>query len=289
MVDNGEGPRVAAAWPAPARLPGEAPDHQVEVAHRGEHLGTLALWSHEGEALNATERRLLSDLAHQAGLVFHNASLTAELQRRLEELQASRLRLVAAQDAERRRLERDLHDGAQHDLVALRMKLGQAEAVAARSCSELAALIAELRQDTGASLETIRRLGRGLYPPLLESQGLAAALTAHSRRLPVPVEVRAADDRFARDLETAVYFCCVEALQNTAKHAAASRAWVTIDSGERELCFEVGDDGRGIDAAKRVNGSGLQNIRDRVEALGGTLSVASGPAGTVLRGTMRIG
>jgi signal transduction histidine kinase len=285
-LGNGGGPRVAAAWPGADSLPPGSPDHSVEVAHQGERLGSLMVWTYPGEGLNASERHLLSDLALQAGLVVHNASLTAELERRLEELQASRARLVSAQDSERRRLERDLHDGAQHDLVALRMKLGVAQAVAARSSLELASLISELREDSAAALENVRRLGRGLYPPLLESQGLAAALTAHSRRLPVPVEVRATGERFRPDLEAAVYFCCVEALQNTVKHAAANRAWITIEVGDEQLRFEVGDDGCGIDEASRRAGSGLQNMRDRVEALSGAVSVRSGPAGTVVQGAM---
>ena len=231
---------------------------------------------------------MLLDLAHQAGLVFHNASLTAELQQRLEELQASRLRLVTAQDAERRRFERDLHDGAQQDLVALRMKLGQAEALASASSLELATLIRELGQDTGATLETIRRLGRGLFPPLLESQGLASALTAHARRLPLPVEVSARPDRFGRELETAVYFCCVEALQNVAKHADAGHAWLTIENGNGRLTFQVRDDGRGFDSSKSDTGSGLENIRDRVEALLGNFCLQSGPDGTSLSGSIPI-
>jgi signal transduction histidine kinase len=285
-LGNGSGPRVGAAWPDGAPLPVEIPDHSVEVAHAGEHLGTLALWSHQGEGLNATERRLLLDLAQQAGLVFHNASLTVELEQRLEELQASRLRLVTAQDAERRRFERDLHDGAQQGLVALRMKLGRAEALTSGSCSELATLIREVGQDTAETLETIRRLGRGLFPPLLESQGLASALTAHARRLPLPVEVSASSDRFGRELEAAVYFSCVEALQNVARHAGASHAWLSIEDRKGRLTFEVRDDGRGFDPAKPASGSGLENIHDRVEALGGSICLRSGSDGTSLGGSV---
>jgi signal transduction histidine kinase len=228
----------------------------------------------------------LSDLALQAGLVLHNARLSAELERRLEDLRASRLRLVTAQDHERRRLERDLHDGAQHDLVALRMKLGLAEGIARSSSTQLATVLAELRDDTAATLENIRRLSRGLYPPLLESQGLAAALTAHARRLSVPVQVRAREGRFPYDIETAVYFCCVEALQNAAKHSCAGQAWISIDEVDGRLRFEIGDDGRGFDLARTNGGSGLQNIRDRVDALEGTLQIASGAEGTRIEGSI---
>ena len=109
----------------------------------------------------------------------------------------------------------------------------------------MTALLSEVGEETAAALENIRQLARGLYLPLLESQGLAAALTAHSRRLPIQVDVRATGDRFTREIETAVYFCCIEALQNAVKHAAADHAWILIKSLETQLRFEVGDDGRG--------------------------------------------
>jgi signal transduction histidine kinase len=278
--------QAAAQWPPDAELPAEPPSQLAEVMHQGEKHGSLAIWTHAGETLNKSEQRVLSDLALQAGLVLHNAQLSAELERRLEELRASRLRLVSTQDHERRRLERDLHDGAQHDLVALRMKLGLAEGVARTSRSPLATLLSELRDDTATTLENIRRLSRGLYPPLLESQGLAAALTAHARRLPVPVQVHATDKRFTYDIETAVYFCCVEALQNAAKHACARQAWISIEEVDGELRFEIKDDGQGFEGAKAHGGSGLQNIRDRVDALEGTFTIHSSSGGTRLVGSI---
>ncbi|HEV2035698.1 MAG TPA: histidine kinase [Candidatus Dormibacteraeota bacterium] len=278
--------QAAARWPLDAQLPADPPSQVVEILHQGERHGSLAVWTHAGEELNANELRVLSDLALQAGLILHNARLSAELQRRLEELTASRLRLVSAQDHERRRLERDLHDGAQHDLVALRMKLGLAEGMARTSGSQLATVLSELREDTATTLENIRRLSRGLYPPLLESQGLAAALTAHARRLPIPAHVRASERRFSYDVETAVYFCCVEALQNAAKHACAHQAWISIDEQDGHLRFEIGDDGQGFDIARSDAGSGLQNIRDRVDALGGILLINTGPGGTLVEGSI---
>jgi len=279
----------AARWPSAAQPPVDPPDKVVEVNHQGKRYGSLSVWKFPGEELSANELRVLSDLALQVGLVLHNARLSAELERRLAELRASRLRLVSAQDRERRRLERDLHDGAQHDLVALRMKLGLAEGQARASSSPLATVLSELREDTAATLETIRRLSRGLYPPLLESQGLAAALSAHARRAQIPVTVNACDGRFEREVETAIYFCSVEALQNAAKHACASRAWISIDAVDGRLAFEVGDDGRGFDPSARGVGSGLPNIRDRIDALDGAVRISSGPAGTCIKGWVPIG
>jgi signal transduction histidine kinase len=276
--------REAARWPPAAELPDEPPDQVVDIRHQGEKHGSLAVWTHPGEELRPNEQRVLTDIALQAGLLLHNAQLSAELEKRLDELRASRLRLVSAQDSERRRLERDLHDGAQHDLVALRMKLGLAEGVARTSSTQLAAVLSELREDTATTLETIRRLSRGLYPPLLESQGLAAALTAHARRMQVPVEVSACDSRFDRGVETAIYFCCVEALQNAAKHASAGRVWISIRATDRKLWFEIGDNGHGFDASTPRVGAGLQNIRDRIDALEGTVEIQSGPAGTCIQG-----
>jgi signal transduction histidine kinase len=271
---------LATAWPAGPVPPGADAVQSIEINHRGQRLGRLDLWTEPGQELTDTERRLLVDLAHQAGLVLHNARLTTELQRRLDELHASRHRLVNAQDAERRRLERDLHDGTQQDLVTLRMKLGQAERTAVDAAPHLTALLCELREHTAATLENIRRLSRGLYPPLLQAQGLGPALTAHSRRLAVPVDVRAVDARFAPELENAVYFCCVEALQNTAKHAQANRAWLSIERRNSNLSVEIGDNGRGFDLADIEYGSGLHNITDRIEVLGGRVQVNSAGAGT---------
>jgi signal transduction histidine kinase len=269
-----------ASSPRGTGVPPTAAQHSTPVTHHGERLGTLAVWTQPGLALNPTEQRLLTDLAVQAGLLLHNARLTVELEHRIQELRASRRRLVTAQDAERRRLERDLHDGAQHDLVALRMKLGLAEREATPTSARLASLLAELRQETGLALENIRRLSRGLYPPLLESQGLTAALTAHARRLPIPVEVLGGPQRFSREIETAVYFCCVEALQNTVKHAHAHRARIRIRHTDRCLQLSIQDDGHGFDPRAHRTGAGLQNLSDRIEALTGTLHIASNGTGT---------
>jgi signal transduction histidine kinase len=281
QLDDGGRTFLAETWPPGTGLPETPPQVRVPITHQGLELGSLAVWSDAG--LTDAEHRLLADLADQAGLVVHNARLSEELEQRLVELRASRLRLVAAQDAERRRFERDLHDGAQQDLVTLRMKLGEAERAVATD-SRLRGILGELREHTAATLESIRRLSRGLYPPLLQSHGLVPALVAHARRLPLPVHVRGTDCRFAADVETALYFCCVEALQNVVKHAGATRAEVLVERTGGEVRFEVDDDGHGFPVEHVAAGSGLQNMSDRLEALGGRLSVRSGVAGTTLHG-----
>jgi signal transduction histidine kinase len=295
----GEGLRARAAaveleelpphvWPADAALPGTPADVVVPVSHRGEVLGRLSVWTQA--PLTEAERRLMSDLGTQAGLVVHNAALTAELERRLAELQASRLRLVTAQDAERRRFERDLHDGAQQDLVTLRMKLGLAERLVAAADPGAGELLAEAREHTAATLESIRRLSRGLFPPLLRSHGLVPALTAHARRLPLPTEVRGSAGPLPDEVATAVWFCCTEALQNVVKHAGAARAWVVVEERAapdgRRLHVEVGDDGRGTACDGTRRGAGMQNMADRLAALGGSLVVHSDGTGTRVTGSV---
>ena len=268
-------------------LPG---DEAVPVRHQGELLGALTVTKRQGESLTPIEQKLLDDLAHQAGLVLKNVGLTAELLARLEDLRASRQRLVAAQDEERRRLERNLHDGAQQNLVAIKVKLGLAESLAAKDPTKTKAMIGQLKADTDEALETLRDLARGIYPPLLADKGLAAALEAQARKATVPVEVDADGiGRYPQDVEAAVYFCVLEALQNVQKYAGASGAVIRLQEGEDGLGFEVEDDGSGFDALTQKKGSGLQNMEDRVDALGGHIDLHSRAGhGTRVRGTVPV-
>jgi signal transduction histidine kinase len=250
----------------------------VPVRHRGEVLGALTVSKPEGESLTATEEKLLQDLASQAGLVLRNVGLTAELVARLEDLRASRQRIVAAGNEARKRLERNIHDGAQQQLVALMIRLNLVERVAAKESPSVVEMITQLKVDTQDALETLRDLARGVYPPLLASNGLVAALDGHARKLQVPVEVRAVDvGRYDEETEAAVYFCCLEALQNVVKSAQASRAWISLEGSLGSLFFQVEDDGRGFDMSSVERGAGLQNMIDRVEALGGNLDLVSAP------------
>jgi signal transduction histidine kinase len=298
-VRSGSELRLAAAWPEPAadgsrrltlndgRLPGfPSADRAVPVRHHEELLGALTIAKPRGESPTPADGKLLNDLAAQAGLVLRNVGLTSELLARLDELSASRQRLVSAQDEERRRLERNLHDGAQQHLVGLKVKLN----LAARQAGDtpLKETLVSLQGDTDEAIEALRDLARGIYPPLLADQGLAAALDAHARKSPVATIVEADDmRRYSQEIEAAVYFCCLEALQNVAKYADAERAAVRLSEEEGELRLSVSDDGRGFDPAATGRGSGLQNMADRLEALAGTLEIESAPgAGTRVEGRL---
>jgi len=202
----------------------------------------------------------------------------------VEDLRASRQRLVAAQDEERRRLERNLHDGAQQDLVALAIKLRLAGAAADEDPAQAKEIIGELQADAAAALENLRDLARGIYPPLLADLGLVAALNAQARKSPVPVAVEADGvGRLPQDTEAAVYFCCLEALQNMAKYARATQASIRLQAEDGTLSFTVSDNGAGYDARSTAMGSGQRNMADRLAALDGRLEVRSAPGqGTVV-------
>lgn len=268
---------AASSFPEHQDVAPETATRSVLLQHAGANLGTLAVARKSGEALSPTEERLMDGLASQAGLVLHSAGLQDELSRRMIELRQSRHRLVTAQDEARRRLERDLHDGAQQNLVSLRMKLGLAASLARDKPGSLEPLLQEMQSELGDALDSLRNLARGVYPPLLEAEGLKAALRARARQVPISIDVQSGHERYPRELEGAVYFCCSEALQNLSKHSRATRGSVRVWCEDRRLCFEVQDNGRGLDAARVKLGGGLQNIRDRLDALGGVADVSSAP------------
>lgn len=284
------------AWPAApraaypltdGRLPEIAADKVLPVAHQGQLLGALALAKKRGESLTPLEEKLLADLASQAALVLENAGLNRELLARLDDLQTSRQRLVTAQDEERRRIERNLHDGAQQQVVALTVKLGLLERIVAKDPEKAKTMAAELRQSAAEALETLRELAHGIYPPLLASDGLATALQQHIRRFPIPVDLDVRNiSRQSKEIEAAIYFCCLEALQNIAKHAGASGASIRLWEDGGQFHFEVQDNGHGFDPMKAAATTGLHNMRDRMQALGGTLEVRSRPGeGTCIIGS----
>jgi signal transduction histidine kinase len=265
-------------------------DRAVAVDHQGELLGALSVVKRRGEWLTPLEIKLIDDLAHQAGLVLKNVGLTDELMQRLEELRTSRQRLVHAQDEERRRLERNLHDGAQQHLVAFKVKLGLAQTLAQRDPEKARDTVRQLKADADEALETLRDLARGIYPPLLADKGLKAALESQARKSMVPVAVDADDlTRYSQDVEAAIYFCCLEAIQNTQKYARAALITISIRTGDGTLNFNVTDDGCGFDMGSTTRGAGLGNMEDRLDALGGSLTVSSQPGrGTRLAGALPI-
>ena len=300
-VRVGEELRSEARWPEdapPARArpvasaePVASPSSVFEpVRHQDELLGGLSIEKKPGDAITATEEKLVVDLAAQAGLVMRNVALTEQLMDHIEQLRASQKRLVSAQDEERRRLERNLHDGAQQQLVALAVKLRLAEQLTERDPSKAKDLLADLQTETGDALENLRDLARGIYPPLLADKGLVAALESQARKSVIPVTIEATGvGRYQQDAEAAVYFSCLEALQNVAKYASASGATVSLTDGDGRLRFEVTDDGVGFRRDGMSYGTGLQGIADRLAALEGSFEVRSAPgAGTTVTGVVPV-
>ncbi len=288
--------RLAAVWPEPdgaetveihdddVRAVAPTDGIVAPVRHQGDFLGALTVRKTPAEPATPAEERLVADLAAQAGLVLRNAALIADLR-------ASRQRLVAAQDEERKRIERNLHDGAQQQLIALAVKARLAQQLAERDAGKSASLLGTIQRDAEAALDDLRDLARGIYPPLLADQGLGAALEAQARKAPIPVTVDVAvDARYPQAIEAAVYFCCLEALNNIAKYANASRAIVRIARDDGQLRFEVADDGKGFDVGSTTHGTGLQGMADRLDALGGRFEVTSEPGtGTTISGTLTLG
>ena len=291
---------LAATWPPaieadPAPPGGEsAPGRRaLTVRLAGEVLGVLRLQERERQPLTPVEDRLLAGLAGQAGLVLHGVRLRAELAARLvelsaraEELRVSRERLVDAQDSERRRLERDIHDGAQQHLVALAVNLRLAQTLETRDPERAERVLSEQRAAAEAAIETLVSLSRGIYPPMLGEVGIGPALRAALGASPVRVAVVEEQvERYAADVEAAVYFCCLEAVQNAAKHSGGDQVTVTLRGVDDRLELDVSDDGCGFDPARVAAGNGLANMRDRVDALGGRLGWSAGPGGgTRVRG-----
>jgi signal transduction histidine kinase len=259
--------------PAPVRisgseLPALAADGTVEVRDRGELLGALSVDTPSNDPMNPSKERLVRDLASQAGLVLRNVRL-------IEELRESRRRIVAVQDERARKLERNIHDGAQQQLVALSVKLRLAEQLADRDTAKTKEMLAQLQGEATDALENLRDLARGIYPPLLANAGLGAAIEAQARKSPVPVDFGVDGiGRYPQELEAAVYFCVLEAMQNIAKYSGANLARIRLVETNGDLTFTVVDDGVGFDPS-RARGSGLPNMRDRMEALGGHVEIQS--------------
>ncbi|WP_327635340.1 histidine kinase [Kribbella sp. NBC_00482] len=286
--------RLAATWPPGDGLPPVAGDgpgrRELPVRQAGELLGVLAVQEHENVPLTPVEERLFAGLANQAGLVLRGTRLRAELVHRIAELSTlaaelrlSRERLVDAQDAERRRLERDIHDGAQQHLVALAVNLSLARTLTGRAPERADRLVVEQSKAATATIDVITSLSRGIYPSLLADEGLEAALRTAISQSPLPVELAVAGlGRYPAGVEAAAYFCALEALQNSAKHSSATAVHLGLRGGPGLLELTVQDHGAGFDLGAVPAGAGLANMRDRVESAGGTLTIDTTPS----RGTL---
>jgi signal transduction histidine kinase len=250
----------------------EEPGRAVTVLeHEGNRLAALV---HDPALLDDPE--LVRAVGAAATLALENSRLQAELRAQLGEVRASRARIVEAGDAERRRLERDLHDGAQQRLLGIRLALQLARGDLAHGGASLDQLLAEADTEAVDALAELRALARGIHPAILTEEGLAAALAALGRRSPVPVALDVHPDRLPTPVEAAAYFVTAEALANIAKHAHATRATVEIARANGRLTVEIADDGIG---GADPDAPGLRGLRDRVEALSGHLQVDSPPAG----------
>jgi signal transduction histidine kinase len=253
------------------------------VRHGGELLGAISVVTSPSDPLGPERQRLVEDVAAQTALVLRNVRL-------IEELRDSRRRIVAAQDERAKALERNIHDGAQQQLVAMAVKQRLAESLVDRDPAKAKRMLADIQTETQEALETLRDLARGIYPPLLADKGLGVALTAQARKAAIPVDV-ASDSvgRYPQDIESALYFCCLEALQNVAKYARATRATVRLSADDATLRFEVRDDGAGFDERSVPFGSGLQGMADRLDAIRGSLQVRSAPGeGTTITGIVPV-
>jgi signal transduction histidine kinase len=293
------GPAWLRVW-LPDMLAGrddDAPVRATPLLNAGELHGMLVVQRPGGAAAFTDDEDLaLEELARQIGMTVHNAKLDSALQssldevrRQAQELRASRARVVEAADAARRQIERDIHDGVQQRLVALAVTVRLIDQLSGRDPARAAALLHALDGDLDDTLQELRDLAHGIYPPLLADKGLAEALCSAARRAALPTEVEATGiGRYSRVVEATAYFCCLEALQNAGKHAGTQ---VTVRTSVREACgalvFTVADDGAGFDVRATARGAGFTNMSDRLGAVGGTLRVESTPGvGTRVTGTI---
>ncbi len=282
---------------------GGAPMHEpaliVPIVLGSERLGEV----HCGPRVNGTplteeERELVATLARQAALAVRNVKLTAELGERLQqvrdqaaELERSRVRLVRAQETERRRIERNIHDGVQQDLVALLSHSGRIKHQLARDPAAATELIDGFQEGLQRVISELRELAHGIHPTLLTDRGLLEAVEALAARSPIPVTVRADPSlgglRFSEEVEGTGYFTVAEALTNVSKHARAHQAEVCLQCSNGSLHIEVHDDGEGFDRTLAA-GDGLSNMSERLAALGGRLDIETDGTGTTLRAVLHL-
>jgi signal transduction histidine kinase len=283
-------------WPEDGPSADDDYDRSLDVVYQGDVIGSVEVAMPANEPLRPDAERLLEDLAAQAGLALHNVRLTEELAIRAAELavqaeglRVSRERLVTARDAQRRGLERDIREGPERQLREIRDELDEVAIDGPDTSSRLDALTARAND----TLEGLRDLARGIFPPLLADKGVVAALEAHIRKVGANAEIRASDaftaQRFDADVEACLYFCCLQAIQNVIRHAGNPACVVELEADHGEITFSLSDPGPGFDPATTPRGMGMDIMQDRIDALEGTLVVTSAPgAGTTIAGTVPI-
>jgi signal transduction histidine kinase len=262
------------------------PAATVPIEYRGTLLGRIECGLRSDGPLLAEDRRLLAYFAAQAAVGVHNLHLAAELSRRVEEvraqaaeLAASRDRVVAGQDAERRRIQRILHDGVQQEIVALSARAGLVRQQLLRGDPAAAEGLGEMQRDLATTLHDVREIAYAIHPPVLSDRGLLEAIEAQSSRLAVPMAVRADPRlrgvRFGEQIEATAWYVLAEALSNVVKHARASEVEVSLSQEDGRLGLVIRDDGCGFDSG-RPRGLGLTGLSDRVDTVGGSLTITSG-------------
>ena len=274
-------------WP-PNANGHDGPAETIPVAYQGKPVGEIVVTKPPNDPLTPGESDLLDDLARQAGLALHNVRLTDELALRLQELaeqsaqlQISRQRLVTARDAQRRGLERDIREGPERRLIDIGHQVKEAATLVERDAAAAEELLDRLGEDANATLEGLRDLARGIFPPLLADQGIVPALEAHIRKVGARTTVEASSTflrrRFDADTEACIYFCCLQAIQNVIRHAGNAPCIVRLDLDDVGLIFSVRDEGAGFDADGTPAGMGRQIMMDRVDALDGRLDIDAAP------------
>jgi signal transduction histidine kinase/plastocyanin len=293
------GGEESVVWPTGASQ--DEFDRVITVMDNHEPVGQIAVAKPSADPLTPAEDQLLADLASQAGLAMRNVRLTVELQARLaqisaqaEDLKLSRQRIVTARDAEQRRLERQIHDGAERRLRGMEAELRRAGGLLAADPEQAVEILEKVGVEANETLAELRDLARGIFPPLLTDRGLIPALEAQVRKLGSAARLQFDPSihgaRFPAEAEAAAYFCCVEALVNAAKHAGAAPVSLTVGQRDGWLEFVIEDAGPGFDPRGPSKGAGLQKMRDRLEALGGSLEVRSAPgAGAQVVGRVPVG
>lgn len=261
---------------------------ELSIQHNGERLGRIRIALPARNSFRPDEQSLVEEVAAQAGLLMSNAQLAEDLTAKVEqvssqakEISASRQRMASVAQDERRRLERDLHDGAQARLLSVSAKLRELSELVRQDPDAAASFVEELGADVEEATEELRGIARGLFPSILVDLGLAAALKGVARRSRIPVTLVVDDmkTRAPQEVEAAAYFCCVEAIQNAIKHSQATSIELSLKQQDGALIFTVADDGVGFDQPSTPRLGGLQNMSDRVEALGGTLKIGAGTSG----------